>query len=389
MSASARLAIGFVKCQEWPRDAGTSGAVAPEVQLTMQQRLKQHSEPRAADTETPTLKPRQYASAASKHGRIRRRRSAPSFTEVGDAWLAAQTHLRPRVKELYRTALHRHLGPRIGEIPITDLDENTIVAVIEDLQAQGLSGSTVRGILVPLGRILAHATRRGMIADNPLRRLERWERPRVVRREMRILAPAEIDALLAAARPMYRTLLATAVFTGLRQGELLGLQWADVDLDAGLVHVRRQLDRNGDYTEPKTRRALRSVVLMPALVELLREHKRDSAYAGPTDPVFATKTGRPMYFRNVTRRGLAAAMDKAGLNQPGQPRLRFHDLRHTYASLLVAQGLNVLFVSRQLGHASAGFTLDVYGGLFDREEHARRARAGLERDFGEMIRASS
>jgi integrase len=305
---------------------------------------------------------------------------------VAEEWLSAQTHLRPRVHDLYRTALRRHLGPRIGHIPITDLNEDMIASVIEDLQASGLSGWTIRNALVPLGRILAHATRHGMIADNPLRRLERWERPRVVRREMRILAPDEIDALLAAARPTYRTLLATAIFTGLRQGELLGLQWADLDLDAGLLHVRRQLDRDGVYTEPKTPRALRTVVLMPALVELLHELKRNSPYAGSTDPVFATRTGRPMHYRNVSRRGLAAAVEKAGLNGPGEPRLRFHDLRHTNAAVLIGHGLNVVFVSRQLGHATAGFTLSVYGGLFDRQEHARRAKDALESAFGEMIR---
>ena len=93
-----------------------------------------------------------------------------------------------------------------------------------------------------------------------------------------------------------------------------------------------------------------------------------------------------MYFRNVTRRGLAAAITKAGLDGEGEPRLRFHDLRHTFASLLIAQGLNVVFVSRQLGHASPSFTLDVYGGLFDRAEHARRATEALEADFGELLR---
>src|SRR5205807_7638962 len=133
----------------------------------------------------------------------------------------------------------------IGDVPIRELDEDTIAHVIADLQAQGLAGWTIRGILVPLGRVLAHATRRGIITDNPMRRLERRERPRVGRREMRILTPEEINALLAVARPTYRTLLATAVFTGLRQGELLGLQWADVDSGTGIVHVRRQLDRSG------------------------------------------------------------------------------------------------------------------------------------------------
>src|SRR3954452_4138234 len=124
---------------------------------------------------------------------------------------------------------------------------------------------------------------------------------------------------------------------------------------------------------------------MPSLGALLHEHKSHSAHGGPTDPVFATSTGRPMYYRNVTRRGLTAAIAKAGLAREGEPRLRFHDLRHTYASVLISQGLNVVFISRQLGHASPSMTLDVYGGQFDRAEHAQRAAEGLEKAFSAML----
>jgi integrase len=93
---------------------------------------------------------------------------------------------------------------------------------------------------------------------------------------------------------------------------------------------------------------------------------------------------RPLYYRNLIR-GLRLALTKAGLDGEGQLRLRFHDLRHTYASLLIAHGLNVVFISHQLGHASPSFTLEVYGGLFDRAEHARRARDKLEAAFGAML----
>jgi integrase len=333
--------------------------------------------------EAPNLS--KAAQLGSRRASQFRRKSRPRFAEVGEEWLALQTHLRPRVHELYTTALRRHLVPRIGHKSIADVNEDVIAAVIAELEAEGLSGWTIRGILVPLGRVLAYAARRRLIADNPIRRLDRNERPRVARREMRILRPDEINSLLVMAIPAYRPVLATAVFTGLRQGELLGLRWADIDFDRALVHVRRQLDRSGNYVEPKTPQALRSVVLMPSLGDLLCEHSHRGKHFGPTDPVFATQTGRPMCFRNVTRRGLAAAIEKAQLNRSGEPRLRFHDLRHTYASLLIAQGLNVVFVSRQLGHASASFTLNVYGGLFDREEHARRAREGLEADFGKIL----
>ena len=228
-------------------------------------------------------------------------RSRRTFADVGEEWLAAQTHLRKRTHSLYTTALRRHLAPRLGALRIVDVDEDAIARLIAELQASGLSGWTVQGILVPLGRILNHAARRGLIADNPMRRLERRERPRVERREMRILNSEEIDAVLQVATPAYRNVLATAIFTGLRQSELLGLTWADVDLGAGIIRVRRQLDRGGGYSEPKTPRSKRDVVLMPSLVTLLREHQLASAYSSSTDPVFVTRTGRPLYYRNLIR----------------------------------------------------------------------------------------
>ena len=313
--------------------------------------------------------------------------SRRTFAEVGEEWLAVQTHLRPRTYELYETALDRHLFPKIGAQRIATIDENAIAKLIAELEGQGLAGWTVRGILVPLGRVLNYAARQRLIPDNPLRRLERSERPHVIRREMRILLPDEIDKLLRAAPATYRPILATAVFTGLRQGELLGLRWGDIDFDAGLMHVHRQFDRSRSYSEPKTPNAIRSVVLMPSLVSLLLEHRAGSSHATPGDPIFATPGGAPMHYRNVTRRGLATAIAAAGIERDGSPRLRFHDLRHTFASLLIAQGLNIVFVSRQLGHASPRFTLDVYGGLFDGAEHGRRASDGLEAAFSRMLAA--
>jgi integrase len=308
-----------------------------------------------------------------------------TLAEVGEEWLGAQHHLRPRTRGLYTTALDRHINPRLGNRRISDITVDRVAAFILELQQTGLAGSTIRGVMTPLGRILSYAARRGLIADNPIGRLERGERPTIGRREMRTLGPQEIDALLKAVIPSYRPLIATAIFTGLRQGELLGLTWADIDFANGVVHVRCQLDRSGERTAPKTPKAYRQVVLMPSLAKLVRAHKLASGHSRPGDPVFATLTGAPMYYRNVSRRGFAAAVTKAGLDRDGQPRLRFHDLRHTFASLLIAEGLNIVFVSRQLGHASPSFTLNVYSHLFDRAEHSRRATNALEASFASTL----
>ena len=205
---------------------------------------------------------------------------------------------------------------------------------------------------------------------------------------MRVLDREGIAALLDAARPRYRLLLATALFTGLRLGELLGLTWADIDLKAGVIRVRKQLAREGNRVKPKTPRALRDVILMPALAHLLREHRLASPYSQDEEFVFASARGTPLLPRNVERRGLHVAAEGARLNGNGRPNLRFHDCRHTFASLLIAEGLNVVYVSHQLGHADPAITLRVYAHLFDAAEHAQRATEALEARFGKSLASS-
>jgi integrase len=323
-------------------------------------------------------------------GKMRRgERVAPTkttFAEFGDVWLKSQAQLRPRTLEWYAVALRVHLNPRIGRLRLADVTEDDVLRVIAEMRAAGKAAWTIRGVLTPLGRILGSAARRGLIASNPVTRLERGERPKIEGREMRVLDSAGIERLLGSAPARYRALLATAVFTGLRQGELLGLTWADVDLDGGLVSVRKQLDRHGQRVEPKTPQAVREVGLMPALVRTLRTHRADAFSRGvakASDFVFASETGTPLHYRNVVRRGLDKAMRDAGLDEAG--RLRFHDLRHTFASLVIAQGLNVVFVSRQLGHSSPNITLSVYSHLFDRAEHGQRAKDAMEAAFGYVL----
>jgi integrase len=316
-------------------------------------------------------------------------RVAPSrraFADVADSWLATKTQLAPRTRQRYDEILRVHLLPRFAERRISDISEDDVLRLIAEAEQTGCSAGSTRKALVVLGGVLGYATRRGMLAANPVARLERGERPQPERREMRILDQDGIARLLDAAAPTYRPLLATAVFTGLRLGELLGLTWADLDLDMGLVRVRKQLDRSGERVRPKTPFAAREVELMPALVRVLRTHRERRfalGHASAEDFVFGTVRGTPFHYRNVVRRGLDAALDQAGL--AATPRLRFHDLRHTFASLLIAEGVGVVFVSRKLGHASVKTTLDVYAHLFDWAEHGRRVRAALESGFGKIL----
>ena len=236
--------------------------------------------------------------------------------------------------------------------------------------------------MTPLSRLLNHAVRRGAISVNPISQLERTERPAVWAAEQKILMREEIAQLLEGAPARFRTLLATAVFTGLRQGELLGLLWAEVDFKDGVINVRKSLDRHGRRQEPKTRRAARDVVLMPALASSLAQHREASTFADAHDYVFASSAGTPLHWRNIARRALQPALRNAGI-----PYVRWHDLRHTFASMLISNGANIAYVSRQLGHGSSDITLRCYSHLFDRAEHAQRTRNALEQSFSALLYA--
>jgi integrase len=146
----------------------------------------------------------------------------------------------------------------------------------------------------------------------------------------------------------------------MRLGELLALRWGDVDWNSGRVWVRRNVTRSGHFQEPKSRGSVRAIAMPPTLARALREHRLASPFSGEDELVFPNETGRPLDGGNLVRREFKPALGRAGL-----PQIRFHDLRHTYASLLIAQGEHPKLISDQLGHASVQITLDRYGHLMD------------------------
>jgi integrase len=284
--------------------------------------------------------------------------------------------LRPRTRDAYRWALDRHVLPRFEHRRVASLTEEDVAELLAGMRAKPYSSSTMQAVVLPLSQVLAHAVRRGI--TNPLDRLDPSKRPHKARREKRCLDRIEIAALLDAAEdPGLRTLLALSVSTGLRQGESLGLRWADLDLAANMLRVRWQLGRDGKLAEPKTGQAKREVDLAPSLVSMLREHKLASLHSQPGEYVFAQADGSPLHYRAAVR-ALEAAAAKANLNPDGVPKLRWHDLRHTCASVWIAAGLNVHYVSNRLGHSQPSITLDVYAHEFGRAEHAERARSAMD-----------
>jgi integrase len=244
----------------------------------------------------------------------------------------------------------------------------------------------VRNVLTALSATFSLAVRRGWIASNPVSGLTKGERPSSRKRQHRILNSDEIRRAIAAAGKRSRVLVIVAVFGGLRQGELLGLTWADVDLDGARLKVRSHLQRGTrTLVATKTEKGVREVPLPAFVVRALREQKLASRWSLPEHPVFPSDAGGPLHHRNVGRMW-ARVREAAGM---AEPLPVFHDMRHTSASLWIAEGLDVVWVSRVMGHSSPSVTLDLYADLFDRARHDERATMALDAAFGELLEVTA
>jgi integrase len=232
-------------------------------------------------------------------------------------------------------------------------------------------------VLIALNQVCCFAIRRGWLADNPVSKLEPGEKPHWTPERVATLEGDKLARLLAHAGPR-RPLFEFLAYTGLRIGEALGLTWADIDHEHHLIRVHRQLSRKRKHAPRKTEAGKRQVILAPAIAKQLRERWLASPFKAPHHFVFANSLGRGLDYRDVGEH--FRTVQAAGLSVVGE-RLSLHSLRHGYASLLIANGLNVVFVSRQLGHANPNVTLGVYAHLFAQADHATAAAEALETSY--------
>lgn len=323
---------------------------------------------------------------ARKQKGDRIRSTSLTTTDLWELWWPTKSRsLATRTGSDYESHWRVHLQPRFGSKRVRSLSPDEIANLITDMTSTGYSGKTVANVLGVLSVMLNHAARRGYVSQNPVALLERAERPSQERAPKRILSSSEIEALLECVPTTYLPILQTTVFTGLRQSEVLGLVWDDHDLDRDLIRVRLQIDRRGNRVRLKTPGAQREVRIIPALRRVLVQHRLQSPYSQGGDFIFANLRGRAFSQRNVSQRGLGKAVEDAGLHQPGLPDPTFHDLRHTFASMLIAEGANVVYVSRQLGHANAAITLKIYAHQFASQDQADRMALRLEERYGAIL----
>jgi integrase len=292
-------------------------------------------------------------------------------------WLAARrAKIRPATWRRYAGIVRTHHVPRIGRIPLAKLTPGDVEGMLRDMPGAARTRHHARAVLrTALARAVAH----GLILRNPAALASA---PRVEHREVQSLSPQHVRQLLEAIHGRRDEALYTlAIATGLRQGELLGLRWSDVDLTHGTLRVRHALQRvegSLQLVETKTARSRRTVTLPAVAVEALRVHR--TAQDGPIGSmyVFTTAVGTPLDGTNVTKR-LQAVLAGAGL-----PRVTFHALRHTTASLLLAQGVHPRVVMEQLGHSPIRLTLDTYSHVIPALERdaANRMNAMLSQGGG-------
>jgi integrase len=306
-----------------------------------------------------------------------------TFADAAEAWLASKRKLRPWTRMSYRDALDRILIPRFGTMRLTAITPEHIAMLIRELEGKGLSSSTIENYLLPLGGTMALAAKDQLIPVNPCSLLTSDDRPqRSERRQDHVWSDDEIAALIDASKYLahqpesrydYSPLIRTALFTGLRLGELLGLQWQDIDLHEGVVHVRRQWTRTNEYAPPKTEAALRRIPLSDEMARFLRDFKMRSRHSGDeARPVFASRNGKPLQHRNVTRRGFEPAAEHAGIEG-----VSFHSMRHAFASRMIHRGISSLVLARLMGHESSAITERRYIHLFDKERTDDAVRVAM------------
>jgi integrase len=307
--------------------------------------------------------------------------SSPTVAEAGEAWIA-YIELEDRERstvEGYRQQLRRHIVPRIGREKLAQLTTPRVNAFRDDLLAS-LSRAMAKKVLASLKSILRDAQRRGTVAQNVASSvsigIDKRNKTRVD-----IPTPDEIRQIIhAAAGSMWRPLLLTAIFTGLRASELRGLRWQDVDLKRGEVHVRQRADRYNVIGQPKSAAGRRTVPLPPMVTTALREWKLACI---TSEFVFPRADGGVEHHETIVR-GLQAIGVTRGL----------HSLRHFYASWCINRredgGLELpaKLVQERLGHSSILMTMDTYGHLFPRGDDgaelaaAERTLMRHERDIG-------
>lgn len=287
--------------------------------------------------------------------------------EYLDRWLtdSVKDTVRLTTYQGYERICRLHIKPSLGRVRLKDLTMAHVRSLYKERLKAGLAPRMVQLIHVTLHKALKQAVRDGLVPRNVT---EAVTPPRPENKEIRPLSPEQARALLVAAKgERFEALYVLAITTGMRQGELLALKWEDIDLEAGTLQVRRTLSTatGGGFRfgAPKTAKSRRSIKLPNRALSSLKKHRkaqleermRLAGLFADHGLAFTSRGGTPVSRQDLITRSFKPLLKKANL-----PDIRFHDLRHTCATLLLGKGVHAKFVQELLGHATISITLDTY-----------------------------
>ena len=324
---------------------------------------------RTARTLTEARQWRQDAAVAVRAGTLRAS-DGRTLKAVADEWLIGTRSgvirnrsgdpYKPSAVRSYEAALKLRVFPKLGTAKFAAIRRSDLQDLVDEMHARGLSASTMRCAILPLRAIYRRAVGRGEVSTNATSGIEL---PAIRSREKQIVSPDRAHELIAALGERDRPLWATALFAGLRRGELRALRWEDVDLEGGVIHVRRGWDAIEGEIAPKSAKGRRTV----PIAAVLKGHLADHWLRGGTGALVFGEDGRP--FRGETPLIRARATWKTA----GLESITLHECRHTFASLMIAAGVNAKSLSTYMGHANIATTFDLYGHLMPGNENEAAA----------------
>ena len=288
-----------------------------------------------------------------------RSRGKTSFQEVAAGWLESKVNLRLSTWTRDESYLRNHVVSAFGPFPVGGMRKVDVQEWVRELQDKGLASATIRQCYRILKAVMDEAVDHKLIAESPCRKIAL---PRADRQEHLYLEPAQVGRLAAAIDPAFRALIYSAAYLGCRWGELVGLKRQNLNLLQHRVRIVGTLEEVGGRApryveETKTRSGRRTLTIPSFLCEILGTHL---SLVPESEFVFVGREGGLLRRNNFRRRHWKPTLSTAGVSE----RLRFHDLRHTCASILIAQGAHPKEIQARLGHASIMTTMDRYGHLF-------------------------
>jgi integrase len=297
-----------------------------------------------------------------------------SVAEVAEAWWETKTKLRPNSRITNENRLRLHVLPALGSKPIQKVDVHAIATYIRSKEAEGCAAASIGKDVDVINQIFRYAKRHNFVAGNPVAELERDERPQGEARGQEPLGPGALALLLESFEDeRFFLFYLTLASSGLRIGEAMALRWRHLEASPPALHVKATMDRNsGELGPPKSKNSRRRVILLPKLVERLNDFRGRTERED--DFIF------PGLRHGLLSRELARAARRAGITARVTP----HTFRHTYGSKLVAAGLDIGYVARQMGD-TVETIMRVYTHEYESVQHEARARGIMESEFGGLL----